>query len=185
MRLPNLRFLQTTLPRNLTLAGIVGILFFNVNLVNAEMTCRWTEHESRLTSFTAKIRSLESEISDLIAYKKTLESTERARLVTQQISFKHSDLAKVIKDYESERLHVRFQHPDRDLEGERQYMAVKLKSLDEIEDSFGLDGRLDRIRRHVGVVFPAAKPEEAPAVRLPAAISEEEDDAPEQIRLVK
>ena len=185
MRLPSLRFHQTIRLRNITLAVLFAILFLDVNAVSAETACRWTEHESRLTSYTAKIRSLEKEISDLIAHKKTLESTERVRLVTQQISYKHSDLAKVIKDYESERLHVRFQHPDRDLEGERQYMAVKLKSLDEIEESFGLDGRLDRIRRHVGIVLPAAKPEESTAVRLPASIKDEEDDAPEQIRLVK
>jgi len=185
MRLPNLRFHQTIRPHDFTVAVIGAVLFLNLNLAKAETTCRWSEHESRLTSFTAKIRSLEKEISDLIVYKKTLESTERVRLVTQQISFKHSDLAKAIKEYESERLHVRFQHPDRDLEGDRQYLAVKLKSLDEIEDSFGLDGRLDRIRRHVGVVFPVTKPEITPADRHPAAVSGEEDDAPEQIRLVK
>lgn len=185
MRLPSLRFRQTILLRDLTLAVLFAVLFINANAVSAETACRWTEHESRLTSYTAKIRSLEKEISDLIAHKKTLESTERVRLVTQQISYKHSDLAKVVRDYESERLHVRFQHPDRDLEGERQYIAVKLKSLDEIEDAFGLDGRLDRIRRHVGVVFPAAKLEDEPAVRMPASVKDEEDDAPEQIRLVK
>ena len=185
MRLPSLRFRQTIRPLNITLAVMLLVLFSNAIIANAQTACRWTEHESRLTSFTNKIRSLEREISDLIAHKKTLESSERVRLVTQQISYKHSDLAKAIRDYESERLHVRFQHPDRDLEGERQYMAVKLKSLDEIADSFGLDGRLDRIRRHVEVVFPSKKTEVAPAVRLPAAISDEEDGAPEQIRLVK
>lgn len=185
MRLPSLIFRQPIRLLNVTLAVMLLVLFFEMKIASAEMACRWSEHESRLTSLTAKIRSLEKEISDLIAYKKTIESTERVRLVTQQISFKHSDLAKVIRDYESERLHVRFQHPDRDLEGERQYMAVKLKSLDEIADTFGLDGRLDRIRRHVEVVFPVEKPGAAPAVRLPAAINDEEDDAPEQIRLVK
>ncbi|MBN8539023.1 MAG: hypothetical protein J0L82_01450 [Deltaproteobacteria bacterium] len=185
MRLPSLIFRQPIRRLNVTLAVMLLFLFSDVKIASAETACRWTEHESRLTSFTAKIRSLEKEISDLIVHKKTLESTERVRLVTQQISFKHSDLAKVIRDYESERLHVRFQHPDRDLEGERQYMAVKLKSLDEIADAFGLDGRLDRIRRHVGVVFPAEKTDTAPAVRLPAAISDEEDDSPEIIRLVK
>jgi hypothetical protein len=184
MRLPSLRFRQTILPLKVTLAVMLLFLFSQMKNANAETACRWAEHEVRLTGFTTKIRSLEKEISDLIAHKKTLESTERVRLVTQQISFKHSDLAKVIRDYESERLHVRFQHPDRDLEGERQYMAVKLKSLDEIADAFGLDGRLDRIRRHVEVVFPAEKTEAAPAARLPATINDQEE-AVEQIHLVK
>jgi hypothetical protein len=185
MRLPSLRFRQTIRPLKVTLAVMLMFLFSHMKNANAETACRWSEHESRLTSLTTKIRSLEKEISDLIAYKKTLESTERVRLVTQQISFKHSDLAKVIRDYESERLHVRFQHPDRDLEGERQYMAVKLKSLDEIADAFGLDGRLDRIRRHVEVVFPAAKEKAPDTSRAPAAVDGDQDDPPEQIRLIK
>jgi hypothetical protein len=185
MRLPSLRFRQTNRLLNFTFSVAFLIIFSGAKTVRAETACRWTEHESRLTSLTAKIRSLEKEISELIVHKQTLESTERVRLVTQQISYKHSDLAKVIRDYESERLHVRFQHPDRDLEGERQYMAVKLKSLDEIADAFGLDGRLDRIRRHVEVVFPAVKEEAPAASRAPAAISDEEDETPEQIKLVK
>lgn len=184
MRLPSLRF-----HRPIRRLSLVAAIFLVVGLIShsavAETTCRWIEHESRLTSYTAKIRSLEKEISDLISYKKTLENTERVRLVTQQISFKHSDLAKVIRDYEAERLHVRFQHPDRDLEGDRQYMALKLKTLDEIEDSFGLDGRLDRIRRHVGIVFPAEKTEAAETKRKPASVNVEDEELPEQIRLVK
>ncbi len=185
MRLPNLIFHRMTRPRNFAVTLIILFLFQLSAFAEGEKTCRWVEHESRLTSFTTKIRSLEKEISDLIIYKKTLENTERVRLVTQQISFKHSDLAKVIKEYESERLHVRFQHPDRDLEDERQYVAVKLKSLEEIEDTFGLDGRLDRIRRHVGIVFPASKEESTAPTRVPAAVTNGDDDAPEQIRLVK
>lgn len=185
MRLPSLKFRLAIRLRDAALVVLHVGLFFGTNFGIAQTACRWTEHESRLTSYTAKIRGLEKEISDLIAHKKTLESTERVRLVTQQISYKHTDLAKAIKEYESERLHVRFHHPDRDLESDRQYLAVKLKSLDEIEDSFGLDGRLDRIKRHVGVVFPTAKSDAGPAVRLPAAITDEGDDAPEQIRLVK
>lgn len=149
-----------------------------------EKRCRWTEHESRLTSFTTKIRSLEKEISDLISYKKTLENAERVRLVTQQISFKHSDLSKVIREYEDERLHVRFQHPDRDREEERQYQAVRLKSLSEIEEAFGLDGRLDRLRQKVKIVYPTTASEPDSQVRAPASTLDDEDK-PEQIRLVK
>lgn len=151
-------------------------------------TCRWSEHESRLTSYTARIRSLEKEISDMIESKHHLESSEKVKILTQQISFKHSDLAKVIRDYEAERLHVRFQHPDRDLEGDRQYSAQRLKSLEEIETSFGLDGRLDRIRRQVGIVFPTAASAEKKSLRKPASadlVPESEDDMPRGIKLVK
>jgi hypothetical protein len=149
-----------------------------------EKRCRWSEHESRLTSFASKIRSLENEISDLIDHKKSIDNPEKVSLITQQISFKHKDLAKVVRDYEEERLHVRFQHPDREREEDRQYKAVRLKSLSEIEEAFGLDGRLDRIRQQVRVVFPVKTAEPASQVRAPAS-SIEEEDIPERIHLVK
>lgn len=152
--------------------------------VYAAKKCRWTEHESRLTSFATKIRSLEKEISDLIEHKKSLENPEKVRLVTQQISFKHGDLSKAIRDYEEERLHVRFQHPDRDQEEERRYQAVRLKSLEEIEEAFGLDGRLDRLRQQVKIVYPIAVPEGPVQIRTPASVIEDEEK-PERIRLVK
>ncbi len=152
--------------------------------MHTEKKCRWTEHESRLTSFATKIRSLEKEISDLIEHKKSLDNPEQVRLVTQQISFKYSDLSKVIRDYEEERLHVRFQHPDRDREEERRYQAVRLKSLEEIEDAFGLDGRLDRLRQQVKIVYPIAVPQPLIQIRAPASVQEDED-MPERIHLVK
>ncbi len=148
--------------------------------------CRWTDHESRLASYMSRIRSLEKEISDMIESKHRIENAEKLRILTQQISFKHSDLAKVIRDYEVERLHVRFQHPDRDLEGERRYTAQHLKSVNEIGQAFGLDGRLDRIRGQVGIVFPVSEKEKRTDLRGPASIKAEDPDAmPTGLHLVK
>lgn len=151
-------------------------------------TCRWSEHESRLTSFMTRIRSLEKEISDMIAQKHHTENADKANLLTRQITFKYSDLTKAVREYEQERLHVRFQHPDRDLDNNREYAAHPLKSLDEIEVSFGLDGRLDRIRRQVGIVFPVRSPKADADSRTPAGVSvnpEDDDEMPKGIKLVK
>lgn len=156
--------------------------------VKEKPACRYTEHESRLTSYMTKIRGFEKEIADMIHEKHHIENSEKVKLLTQQIAFKHSDLAKVVRDYESERLHVRFQHPDRDMEGDRKYTALKLKSLDEIEAAFGLDGRLDRVRKQVGIVFPAAPSEKASNKRHPASVNahaDDDDDVPKNIHLVK
>lgn len=148
--------------------------------------CRFSEHESRLTSNMAKIRTYEKEISDMIASKHHMENSEKIRVLTQQISFKHSDLAKVVREYEDERLHVRFQHPDRDMEADRKYTAQHLKSIDEIEEAFGLDGRLDRIRKQVTTVFPASEKVDGVSLRKPASSpSEDADEIPAGIHLVK
>lgn len=148
--------------------------------------CRWTDHESRLASYMSRIRSLEKEISDMIDSTHHIENSEKLRILTQQISFKHSDLAKVVKDYEEERLHVRFQHPDRDLEQDRRYTAQHLKSVEEIGQAFGLDGRLDRIRGQVQVVFPVSEKVKTETERRPASVKvEDEDEMPSGLHLVK
>jgi TolA-binding protein len=148
--------------------------------------CRWTDHESRLASYMSRIRSLEKEISDMIEAKHQLQNAEKLRILTQQIAFKHSDLAKVVREYEEERLHVRFQHPDRELEGERRYAAQHLKSVAEIAAAFGLDGRLDRVRNQVGIVFPVSEKVKAMEVRQPASSKPEDEDAvPSGLHLVK
>lgn len=155
---------------------------------NAPKTCRYSEHESRLTSLTARIRSFEKEISDMIDAKKHLEHAEKVHELTQQITFKHLDLAKAVREYESERLHMRFQHPDRDMEGAREYPRQTLKSLKDLEQAFGLDGRLDRIKNHVGVVFPSQDPGEKLSEHGARGIASEPDDddrPPERIRLSK
>ena len=155
---------------------------------NAPKACRYSEHESRLTSLTARIRSFEKEISDMIDAKKHVEHAEKIRELTQQITFKHLDLAKAVREYESERLHMRFQHPDRDMEGAREYPRQTLKSLKDLEQAFGLDGRLDRIKNHVGVVFPSQDPgEKVPEHGSRGIASELDDDdrPPERIRLSK
>ncbi len=156
---------------------------------NAPKTCRFSDHESRLTAFTARIRSFEKEISDMIEAKKKVDQAEAVRQLTQQITFKHLDLGRAIKEYESERLHMRFEHPDRDVEGNREYPRQALKSLKDLEQAFGLDGRLDRIKNQVGVVFPSRTPgETSPEHGMRGIASEaadDEDRPPDRIRLSK
>ena len=60
----------------------------------------------------------------------------------------------LVKEYEEERLHVRFKHPDRNDTVERQYARYRLKSLQEMEKETGLDGRLSRIKARVMATFP-------------------------------
>lgn len=147
-------------------------------------SCRYSEHESRLTSLTAKIRSYEGEITELIEAKHHVENSERVRQVTQQITFKHDDLRRAIHEYETLRLHVRFQHPDRGSEDRREYPRQRLKSIEELDRVFGLDGRLDRIKTAIGKVFPIPTEESAKATRGVAS-ENSDDDKIERILLKK
>lgn len=151
---------------------------------SAEQTCRLSDHESRLTSDASKIRSIEKEIADLIDEKNKSQSADKSKLITEDIAFKYRDLEKQIKDYEEERAHVRFQHPEGHVGEAYQFQAARLKSLDEIKDSFGLDARLDRIKKQVQLIYPATNKSTGSTIRLPASVGHDED-LPERIHLVK
>lgn len=153
---------------------------------------KWAEHAANLNTLSAKLAHGEEEIKKLIEHKQHTDNPEELREIVNQIASKHKELEEVSRDYEKERLHVRFQHPDRAETGERKYERFTLKSVKEIENEMGMDGRLDRIKSRVLSTFPVPEvpkkqAAEAPKIqpfRKPASHASDEE-APERIRLVK
>ena len=147
----------------------------------------WSEHAARLPAFAKKLEDLEKETKELLEQKKAAEEPAALRDIIKQLSEKEKAMAEAAKAYESERLHIRFKHPDRADVIERQYVHYKLKSLDELESEIGIDGRLDRLKAKVLATFPL--PPKAPdAAKLadkrgPASV--ENEDAPEIVHLRK
>lgn len=149
----------------------------------------WNIHTSNLSSKANQIKNLELSINELIARKKTTTNADELKLILADLTARHRELEQVSKDYESERLHVRFKHPDRNEDAERTYVRHQMKSLREMENAYGLDGRLDKIKAQVLSTFPLAEaqaqPKPQPKIfrpRKPASTSLPEA---ERIRLVK
>ena len=147
----------------------------------------WATHASRLPTLSKKLEDSENEIKALLGEKNHAEDPAAIHEIMRSLAKKHKDLADASAEYETERLHIRFKHPDRAAVVDRQYVHYKLKSLDEMAKEIGLDGRLDRLKAKVLSVFqpPAvtAKAAKEGDDRKPASL--EEDDAPEKIRLTK
>lgn len=175
---------QSALVFLVSLSLLTLVLFSSLPLyaqgAGSEPTCKWSEHEAKMLASQTKARSLQDELAGLIASKKKATSLDDVKVITTQIQYKYEDLRKTIAQYEEERTHSRFAHPERALPAERSYPAQKLMSLDEIESAFGLDGRLDRIRAQVRTVYPAkgsAERSSAEQKRQPASHSEKAPSA--------
>jgi hypothetical protein len=149
----------------------------------------WSEHVNHLALLSHTIETDETEIRSLIKQKRHTEDAEQIAQIMKQIGEHHKSLQKATREYEEERQHVRFEHPEKNEQLERSYVRHDLKSVDDFENEMGLDGRLDVVRTKVLKTFPLPPTKSLAAqqkgdVRKPASESAE-DDTPEKIHLVK
>lgn len=153
----------------------------------------WNEHVAHLNALSSKLSNGEHEIKELLEHKHATDDPEQVREIVREIADKHKELEEVSRDYEKERLHVRFQHPERADTEERKYERYKLKTLAEMENEIGMDGRLDRVKARVLATFPIPQPEKPKTPeglkedshRHPASTNEEDEELPGRIHLVK
>lgn len=151
----------------------------------------WSEHNNHLGSMARQLVSTEHEIQELIERKGHTVDPKQVAEIMRSIAERHRSLVKTSKDYEEERQHVRFEHPERNDQLDRKYVRHEVKSVEEMESGLSIDARLDRVRAMVLAKFPVPErkmttEEKSFRTRLPASNKREPDDeAPEKIKLVK
>lgn len=175
--------------RNWVVLAPVLFILFDAPFARSEP---WSYHAGRLASLSTQIKGVERSILDMIDQKNKTEDPEQVKDLLESLTSQYGELKRLSKEYEEERLHIRFKHPDRNEAADRQYVRYRLKTLEEMEHAMGLEGRLDRIKARVTVIFPApprSQPAPEPSkarldlLRGPASI--EESELPERVRLVK
>lgn len=149
----------------------------------------WAEHSGRLGALQKQMDGYESEIKELIDHKRHVNDQKVLKEIVRQIGEKHKSLVESAKTYEDLRQHIRFQHPDKNLTAERQYVRYNVKSIEQMENEIGLDGRLDRIKSRVLATFPV--PERTEEERKPASLGKKptdttpDEDIPDSVTLRK
>lgn len=157
----------------------------------------WRNHQASMGTKQSKMKMLEAEIEELIQQKKTVEDPDVLSTLTSAMATKHTELAEVVLKYREELLHIRFKHPEKGDESERKYPRYQLKTLKEMENEFGLDAKLNRLKGRLEHTFGIKKPEPPPedtprrqaediSARAPASEDPNRPaDADERIRLSK
>lgn len=175
-------------PSKLTVLALAFVLHLSFLAPTVALADPWAQHKDRLPALAHKLQENESAIRHLLEEKKHADDPAEIHEVMRSLIEKHKALAQATKEYEEERLHVRFKHPDLASVVERRYKHYKLKSIEEIGNSAGIEGRLDRLKAKVVSVFPM--PIEAKSVtdehgRVPASTVEAEDLRFEPVTLTK
>lgn len=151
----------------------------------------WNEHQNHLNAAVRQMQMAEADIHHLIEEKRHTQDQAKIAQIMREIAERHRALEKTSKDYEEERMHVRFEHPERADQLEHQYVRHEMRSLEEMEDDVGIDGRLDRVRALVLMTFPIpekkmTQEEKNFRTRLPASKPETpSEDTPDKVILAK
>ena len=133
-------------PRNkCQLAILVSVIFLSVPTYARE----WVAHEISLRSQIEKIREKEKKIGELIHVKNETKEDVKLKPLLAEIKKEYGELEKLYKDLDEEKRHVRFEHPDQGIEVERKYRAYKIRSIEDMENEIGTEGRLNRLKSRV------------------------------------
>jgi hypothetical protein len=151
----------------------------------------FTAHVAKMTALKKETEELEEQIKKLVEEKRETDDDAAVRSMTLEIAEKYKALELAGEKLEAETVLVRFHYPEQADQLDRKYVRFKTKSLKDLENEAGIDGKLDRVHERVLATFPVPEIEKAKNsppkvspffIRKPASL---EEDVPEKIILKK
>lgn len=137
-----------------------------------ESKAPWVEIETKITELNAKIKSKQESILKLIEEKNHLPNNSPQLTATvKEIVKEHKELTGLVEEYEKKLTLLKYRFPERNAKARKPYERIEVKSIDEMEQSLGIDGKLNRNLRRMRsqfkskekiVVAPEEKTKEAP-----------------------
>ncbi len=126
----------------------------------------WVELENKIQETQSKMRSKQGNINSLIVEKNRLaNNTSELKNIIKEIVKEHAELRKLSEEYDKNINLLKYRFPERNAKADRTYDRVEVKSIDEMEQSLGVDGKLNRnlkrMRSHYHLPAPAPPKEHA------------------------
>ncbi|HEX4925223.1 MAG TPA: hypothetical protein VFV50_14110 [Bdellovibrionales bacterium] len=144
----------------------------------------WSQHEVSIRQTALKIQAKEQSIVQLIEAKKTITDQQQMSETLTKISAEHKELEKLYDDFNKERTHTRFEHPEQGARLDRQYRPLRLKTLNEFETEGGIDGRLTELKKKVSQKYgEPVKPQPQATPYVPTRNKAAEDAEREKKRI--
>ena len=125
----------------------------------------WVEMQSILMGMETRILQKQVSIKKLIEEKEHVKPGSPAiKLIIEELVSESRELQKIIIDYEKESTQFKYRFPERGAKADRTYQPLDSKTLREIEQELGLDGRLTRNLNKVRAQYKPKKKEAPPVV---------------------
>jgi hypothetical protein len=105
----------------------------------------WVQVENKITELASKIKAKKGTIQHLIGEKNDLPpKSPRVKGIIEQLVREHKELQKLVEEYGNNVTQLKYRFPERNAKAKRPYERVEVQSLDEMEQSLGIQGSLNR-----------------------------------------
>lgn len=82
--------------------------------------------------------------SSIIQKQKLPANSPEIKVVVDQMVLDYKDMRKLKEEYEKKLIIFKYRFPEKSLKQERKYGTLEVKSLEQMEQELGIDGRLNR-----------------------------------------
>lgn len=118
----------------------------------------WIPIEAKIQELSAKIRSKQESIDKLIEEKNHLSAqSPHLKETIKNIIKEHDELKKLAEDYQKNINQLNYRFPERNAKSQRAYDRIEVKSIDEMEQALGVDGKLNRNVKKMRSQYGGAK----------------------------
>lgn len=113
--------------------------------------------QARLMGLKTKITAKKDNLKKLIAEKQGLKDEKKSLEIFNEMKTEYKEMQISIKDYDEQIALLNYRYPEKGLNKERKYERIEIKSLDEMEKEFSLQGKIKKTMARVRQQFPEKK----------------------------
>lgn len=122
----------------------------------------WVEVEAKIQELSAKVKTKQSNLSKLFEEKNKLaNNSPELKAKVQEILKEHAEMRSLAADYDKQLNLLKYRFPERNAKAARKYDRFEIKSVDDMEQAMGVDGKLTRNLRKVRSQYRTQKRETA------------------------
>ncbi len=120
----------------------------------------WVEVENKIQELYSKIKSKESTVTHLLEEKDHLpNNSPQLQHAVKEIVSEHKELRRLIEEYQKQVSILKYRFPERNAKQVRNYERFEVKSIDEMEQALGIDGKLSRNMKKMRRQYKPNEPE--------------------------
>lgn len=120
----------------------------------------WIALEAKITELSARVKSKEESLAKMLEEKNHLPANSpHVKPLLKQILKEHEELQKLAEEYKKNVNQLNYRFPERNAKSIRTYDRIEVKSLEQMEQSLGLEGKLDRNMKKMRTQYGTEKAE--------------------------
>lgn len=131
----------------------------------------WIAIEAKIQELSSRIKSKEESMRKLLEEKNHLsENSPHVKETLKQILKEHGELKSMAEEYQKNVSMLNYRFPERNAKSGRSYDRIEVKSVSEMEQAMGMDGKLNRNLQKMRTQYGSAPKQVSKEPKAPAPV---------------